>query len=105
MGHRTRTLHRESQMKNPDKGPSLRTGHTLVTVGLPNNPKAVLIGGCGPEGVTNDVWALKMGAENLEWEKPKIGNPDSAPSPRWRHTATLLRECPHQRPPPPRSEF
>lgn len=58
---------------------------------MPNNPKAVIIGGCTSDGVTNDVWSLKLGQETLEWEKPKIGQPDSAPAPRWRHTATLLR--------------
>ena len=59
--------------------------------GLPNNPKAVIIGGCTAEGVVNEVWNLKLGVETLEWEKPKIGQPDKAPSPRWRHTANLLR--------------
>ena len=71
-------------------GPSLRTGHALVTTGLPNNPKALLIGGCTEEGVVNEVWALKLGAEAMEWEKPKIGQPEKGPSPRWRHTANLL---------------
>ena len=83
-----------AQIKNPDKGPSLRTGHSLVVVGLPNNPKAVIIGGCTAEGVVNEVWNLKLGVEMLEWESPKIGQPDKAPSPRWRHTATLLRTLP-----------
>eukprot|EP01043_Picozoa_sp_COSAG02_P020951 COSAG02_NODE_1050_length_14962_cov_13.500774_3_plen_85_part_00 len=80
------------QIKNPDKGPELRTGHSVVVTGLPNNPKAVLVGGCTSSALVNDVWNLKLGAESLEWERPKIGQPDSAPSPRWRHTATLLRE-------------
>ena len=84
------------QIKNPDKGPSLRTGHSLVVVGLPNNPKAVIIGGCTAEGVVNEVWNLKLGVEMLEWESPKIGQPDKAPSPRWRHTATLLRALPRR---------
>jgi hypothetical protein len=79
------------QIKNPDKGPELRTGHSVVVTGLPNNPKAVIIGGCTSTALVNDVWNLKLGAESLEWERPKIGQPDSAPSPRWRHTATLLR--------------
>ena len=80
------------QVKNPDKGPELRTGHSVVVTGLPNNPKAVVIGGCTSSALVNDVWSLKLGAESLEWERPKIGQPDSAPSPRWRHTATLLRK-------------
>ena len=79
------------QIKNGDKGPDLRTGHSVVVTGLPNNPKAVIIGGCTSTALVNDVWNLKLGSETLEWEKPKIGQPDSAPSPRWRHTATLLR--------------
>ena len=79
------------QIKNPDKGPSLRTGHSLCVVGLPNNPKAVIIGGCTADGVVNEVWNLKLGVEMLEWESPNIGQPDKAPAPRWRHTATLLR--------------
>lgn len=79
------------QIKNADKGPELRTGHSVVVTGLPNNPKAVIIGGCTSTALVNDVWNLKLGSETLEWEKPKIGQPDSAPSPRWRHTATLLR--------------
>jgi hypothetical protein len=88
------------QIKNPDKGPSLRTGHSLCVVGLPNNPKAVIIGGCTADGVVNEVWNLKLGVEMLEWESPNIGQPDKAPAPRWRHTATLLRTL---RPPPPSS--
>ena len=90
-----------AQIKNPDKGPTLRTGHSLVVSGLPNNPKAVIIGGCTAEGVVNEVWNLKLGVETLEWEKPKIGQPDKAPSPRWRHTANLLRASPRARPTTP----
>ena len=86
-----------AQIKNPDKGPTLRTGHSLVVSGLPNNPKAVIIGGCTAEGVVNEGWNLKLGVETLEWEKPKIGQPDKAPSPRWRHTANLLRASPRAR--------
>ena len=36
------------------------------------------------------MWQLKLGSEQVEWVKPKIGQPDCAPSPRWRHTANLL---------------
>ena len=90
-----------AQIKNPDKGPTLRTGHSLVVSGLPNNPKAVIIGGCTAGGGVNEVWNLKLGVETLEWEKPKIGQPDKAPSPRWRHTANLLRASPRARPTTP----
>ena len=60
-------------------GPSLRTGHSLVTIGAPNNSKAIMIGGCSEEGVVNEVWALKMGAESFQWEKPAIGQPEVGP--------------------------
>ena len=70
----------------------MRTGHSLSVIGLPNNPTAVIIGGCTADGVVNDVYTMKMGQETLEWNKAvKIGQPDQAPSPRWRHTATVLR--------------
>ena len=80
------------ELKGKEKtgAPTLRSGHSLVTIGMPNAPKAVMIGGMTSEGLTNEVWNLKLGAEIFEWEKPKIGQPDKAPSPRWLHTATTL---------------
>ena len=59
--------------------------------------------GCAPDlsrshqgrivpGLQNDLWTLKLGQEKYEWKKPKVGQPDKAPSPRWRHTATLMRQ-------------
>ena len=81
----------ELELKKPELAPSMRTGHSLSVIGLPNNPTAVIIGGCTPSGVVNDVFTMKMGQEALDWNKAiKIGQPDQAPSPRWRHTATVL---------------
>ena len=81
-------------VETPCKGtaPCSRTGHSCTVVGLPNNPHAMLFGGITSDGLSNEVWTLKLGAEQLEWKKPKIGQPEQAPSPRWRHTATLMRE-------------
>jgi hypothetical protein len=80
----------ETVIKNPDAGPAKRSGHSVTIIGLPNNPTLIVIGGFTEEGHTNDVWQLKLGAENVEWVLPKIGQPQYAPSPRWRHSANLL---------------
>jgi dynein heavy chain len=80
----------ETTIKNADNGPVKRSGHSVTIIGLPNNPSLIVIGGFTEAGHVNDVWQLKLGAEQVEWVKPKIGQPDYAPSPRWRHSANLL---------------
>ena len=80
----------ETAVKNPDKGPVKRSGHSVTIIGLPTNPSLIVIGGFTEKGHVNDVWQLKLGSESVEWVKPKIGQPDYAPSPRWRHSANLM---------------
>ena len=87
----TRVCVRGAQLKNAKLGPSQRTGHTVNVLGLPNNPTAVVFGGCTADGVVNEIFTLKLGQETLEWTKtPKVGGLEYAPSPRWRHTATTM---------------
>ena len=80
----------ETTIKNADNGPVKRSGHSVTIIGLPNNPSLIVIGGFTEAGHVNDVWQLKLGAEQVEWVKPKIGQPGHRPSPRWRHSAKPL---------------
>ena len=79
-----------SPKENPKSSgkPQARSGHTLACA----NEKAYLFGGCGIEdgaaAVFNDLWILHI-ADNFRWEK--VDAMGDVPSPRWRHTANLLR--------------
>ena len=79
-----------AQPQTKGEGPSPRAGHTLTVD--PKAGKAVLFGGSGvtadgAPAVFNETWLLST-AEPMAWEK--AGAKGDAPSPRWRHTATLL---------------
>ena len=67
--------------------PCARSGHTITCL----SEKAYLFGGCGVEGggpsVFNDMHVLHI-SESFRWEK--LDAMGDVPSPRWRHTATLL---------------
>ena len=67
--------------------PSARSGHTLCS----HNEKAYLFGGCGIEDgaatVFNDLWMLYI-SDGFRWEK--VDAMGDLPSPRWRHSATML---------------
>ena len=67
--------------------PSARSGHSLACA----KEKAYLFGGCGIEdgaaAVFNDMWMLHI-TDSFRWEK--IDAMGDVPSPRWRHTTTLL---------------
>lgn len=69
--------------------PSPRSGHTITVVG----EKAVIFGGCGVTKdnepcVVNETYYLTMTADPMKWELADLMG--DIPSPRWRHTATLL---------------
>ena len=80
----------EVGVKDTAEKPSKRSGHSVTIVGLPNNPQLVVIGGFTEKGHVDEVWQLKLGAEQVEWARSKIGQPKSAPCARWRHSATLI---------------
>ena len=67
--------------------PSARSGHSITC----SNEKAFLFGGCGVEdsgvAVHNDMWMLHI-SDGFRWEK--VSAFGDVPSPRWRHTATML---------------
>jgi dynein heavy chain len=77
-------------VKDTADKPTKRSGHSVTMCGLPNSPQLVVIGGFTENGHVNEVWQLKLGAETFEWVKTKIGQEKYGPSPRWRHTATLM---------------
>ena len=76
-----------------DAPPSPRSGHTITVVG----DRAVVFGGCGitptingvagEPAIFNETYFLKL-AEPMTWELVDVMG--DVPSPRWRHTATLL---------------
>ena len=65
--------------------------------------KAVIFGGCGVTKdnepcVVNETYYLTMTADPMKWELADLMG--DIPSPRWRHTATLLPDqaCSSSRP-------
>ena len=79
--------------------PSSRRNFGMQVVG----DKAVIFGGCGVTKsnepcVSNQTYYLHMGADPMKWELADLMG--DIPSPRWRHTATLLPDqaCSSSRP-------
>lgn len=74
------------------ESPSPRSGHTITVDSTAG--KAMLFGGCGVDAkgepaVFNETWLLTT-QEPMTWENADVMG--DVPSPRWRHTATLLPE-------------
>ena len=71
-------------------GPSARSGHSITVSGN----KAIIFGGCGvaKDGNTvqifNETWELGLGGDVYSWTLVEAMGDE--PTPRWRHTATLL---------------
>ena len=43
-----------------------------------------------PIGPCNDMFILKIGASELEWTRLETPDKDTAPAPRWKHTAVMV---------------
>lgn len=71
--------------------PTPRSGHSMTVL----EDTAVVFGGCGvttdgqPE-VFDETWVLSLRSEPMRWEKLAAEACRTAPSKRWRHTATRL---------------
>ena len=78
-----------SHVETEGNGPGMRSGHSLTVAG----DTAVLFGGTGvdksgsPE-VFNDTYMLSLDSEPYKWTVVDVMG--DVPTPRWRHTATLL---------------
>ena len=78
-----------AQPATKGEGPSPRSGHSITVT---KGDSAIIFGGCGitaagSPAVFNETWLLST-AEPMRWELADVMG--DVPSPRWRHTATLL---------------
>ena len=85
-----------TNLEQATDGPSARSGHSIVVA----NEKAIVFGGCGiysdepgaaySQAVFNESWSVDVVNTDgpLKWTLLDVGG--DVPSPRWRHTATLL---------------
>nr|AML76677.1 putative LOV domain-containing protein [Limnanthes douglasii] len=67
-----------------ESSPPGRWGHTLTSL---NNSSLVIFGGCGSQGLLNDVFVLDLDAKNPTWKEVSGGTP---PLPRsWHSSCTV----------------